>query len=306
MTLALMAVFTRFNHVIRLTDKSQYHFAMSILKDTHINILLQVFSVIIGVILFSHFYGIINKRFLKTVSKYLCVACIAHSVFIFTDHFNISYYDLLATPGKKGAYAGVLANSGYSGLYIASTLPFVISIFWPLVVFPLTAIILLTVFQTSITPILMVGVIFMTLLLYRNWRFIFLGLIGIPFLPKAWEHFLSDARIPNWLVAWDNFKHYFLGEGVGWMVGHYFHQPQKANPFNKMHNDYFELLVVFGILGFCLLIPFFKNILKRSVWEYHASLLAVMFGSLFWFSFHLPSIVGVSLMSIALINRRDI
>jgi len=275
-----------------------------LLADNYGHILLQFLAISFVPLIINHFSSHAFGQGRRIVSKYLGVACIIHSLFMIGEYWGVNYYDIMAVPSKTSAYAGVLANSGYSGLYIAITLPFVLFNWWYLSIVPVIAVTLLTVFQTSITPILAICTSLLLMALNKSKVFLLLPIaVAIPLWETIKSNFLKDPRIDKWKLAWVHFDKYFLGQGMSWIQSKFYFLKSTGTPFNKLHNDPYELLIVFGIVGVVCVLIFMRDVFKMRYSEYSLALYSVLFSSLFWFVFRLPSISVLSLYFIAISKK---
>lgn len=219
-------------------------------------------------------------------------------------------------PSSAVRINGIYANTNQSGAYIAllSLVLFHISPFS--LIFSAGALYFLGCTGAWIT--FLSGLFFYFSCTKCSWktnRFLLytmiIGAIGFTLFTDRSGMFGNSGRINAWQAAMDfiGYKGLVLGKGLGWVPSFFSRNYiyEEYARFDKIHNEYFEILINFGIIGLLLFFYFVSKIFKRAHEHptHYAIVAASLINSTVNFTYHISGIALICLVSYSILTCED-
>lgn len=307
--------------------------------------LFQWLCVCAGVLTFLQVESLMTLKEAKKLESWLSFCCMACAASTLLSWYSLDLYDILSIKSvrsspttwvpvpffERSIPAGPLGSAGYSGCFIAITIPFVGTV--PGFLLAVLALVLIAAHGT-VSPLLVgLGVwalkIGVDLYASRGKRvavnyfvaLIVAGTIASGAVLNMKKDVSEDGgRYRLWqIMGKESLRTPFLGHGVGYFqdlaqgqyeaykktVGDSPFKTGEGGPWRQMHNEFLEAFYAFGAIGVGLIGRViylgWKGRRGHKVWV--LSVLATLILSLTWFPFHIASMAFVAIISLAILNR---
>lgn len=259
----------------------------------------------LGILIFFQFCTHEINRKLLTVT--LGSLCIFESLWIIGNRYGFDLFQVIAD-GKVtfSSYPGSLVNQGPSSIFVAVTLPFIISKYsWPLIGLPLWAIWLVHTKGTDTPAALLTFYILVLLNFFRNKWLYRLSFAGV--LATMFSH-IDEMRLKGLLDVF-TMPRWWQGNGFGYLYyyNRKFNTDAGGHFFGQLHNDPLELVTSIGPFAGIIFIYFLWIIWKPDNLRYWSSACALILSSFFWPVFHhaILAVTGLIILGVLLWERRE-
>lgn len=137
------------------------------------------------------------------------------------------------------------------------------------------------------------------------------GAMGFTLFTDRSGMFGNSGRLNAWEAAYNfiGFKGLLIGKGLGWVPSFFAknYVYEEYARFDKIHNEYFEILINFGMIGLSLFFYFVSKIFKKA-YEHptqYAIVAASLINSTVNFTYHISGIALICLVSYSILTCED-
>lgn len=277
--------------------------------------------VITGIVLFSQMRVNLSSYYIKILTNCFIISSAIQVVTIFIGEFGIDPYPIMISFFSKNMTfhsvrgiqkaVGTFGNSNYVGPYVAMAVPFVYEYKkWLAIPF------VIAVFLTSSMPslsLLAAGFCIAWMIKfdrkYIRLLALILTLVAVIGISLALQEtiFHDSGRFKIWLNGMKLFdlRALFVGNGLGFIYDAYtplFLGPHPENTVRSLHNEYFDFMHSFGLLGYLSLGFFFWQKAKSFInakFTFLFAFLVMAFDCFGHFFFHISgtALIGIIILS---------